>query len=561
MRLVTLAVLAALSLITPLTCAADTEAKPDLSRFLQPLQAQVIMPLEEGILIDKGGADHVAPGDMFATVTSEKRLTHPQTGQLLDTILTYGAMFEVTRVKQNLAYCKPLDTLQQPATGTEIRRFENIPVTFEDQPGQNFQLFRSLREKLPHLRWGEYVTGSAPTQPRSTPTLLIRYTGKQLQLFNQSMQILFSQPLQLTSSGQPGTSDQTRLPAPLLAPSIPVNVSGQLRPAAASPGSLIRVKLPPNLEIQALKISDINQDGQAEAILGFSSKLLVGRLNDGEFTEESRLGMSKKQQISDISVLDLDHDGQPEIIVSAVQENELHSTIYRYTQKSLLKVTESRLLFATFTDTAGQKILLATNENSLLGQKPVFYRIQLKGNRILKTPYQLPAARQPYGISKITNNQGQTFLVQISAENRLKVTNSEGDELWISGDYYGGSTAYLKVPQPGSRNIGDDEKLFLNSTLKRTSTQTLLVTKHKGASCFKNSPDYKNGRIVELRWNGYTLEEISVTENMGGRIADFDQADVNNDGIVDLIAAVSYKSKGFFSKPVSGLVIVYNNKP
>lgn len=544
-----------LILILPLTGSAQTEATADLIDFLRPLEAQVIMPLEDGILIDKGGADRVTPGDFFVVVSEEKRLTHPQTGELLDTLLEYGAVCEVTRVKQKLAYCASIDKPAQPITAAKVHRFENIPLFFEDVSGNGFAMFTALREKLPHLQWQEYVTKANADFEQNKPTLIIRHSTEQLQLLTNNKRILFSGKLNSIAHQNP--------PFVELAPVIPKATSGRNRlETVSAPAfkSLLPIKLSPDTEVQALKVHDLDRNGDPEIILGLNQTLVVGHLKEGVFIEQTRLALQANQQIIDISGIDLDKDGLAEIVVSALQDNEAFSAIYRYIDNKFTSITTSHLLFATFTTSDGENILLGISKASLLTPWPDFYRITLNGTQLVTEPFAIPAAQQPYGLARFTDSQGQPLLAQLTEDDHIKVTNSGGETLWTSEEHYGGTNRFITVPESGSKNAGNNIKNYLRAKLLNTSDQRLLVAKYADDSLFKNSQNYKNGQIAELRWNGFALEETANSATLNGYIADFDQTDLDNDGIQELIVAVVYKAQGFFSKPISGLVVIRNER-
>ncbi len=546
-------------LLTPMLCFAGLNAESALTDFLRPLSAEVIMPIENGILIDKGSVARVSPGDTFVVVSSEKKLLHPKTGQVLDILRGYGAFFEVTRVKQNLAYCKQIGGQGIPSAGTKVRRFENLPLSFEDTTGNGFALFSSLREQLPHLLWQEYQTAAKAQAVDGKPALLIRLANDRLQLLDQNGRILFA---------------QQRLAAPVSsAPSVPVAAAAAgpvsvttatglvLTRKAASAKKYLRISLPKKTEAQALRVLDLDGDGDLEIILGAGESILVGRLDTaGKFVELSRSVSRSYQKIYAIAALDLDQDGRPEIAVSALADNEVVSEIYEFSNNKLTLAATSQLLLASYQPIDGKEILLGMSKSSLLSSQPRLYKISLRGGRIEKSAFVIPAARQPFGISPLTDSQGNVLQVVSTEDNHLKVVNRQGESLWTSEEYYGGSTVHFNIPQPGSRNTGDDEKIFLNTRLQGSVNGTLLVAKHADTGFFKNSPNYKNGRIVELQWSGFTLEEIGTTENLGGFVTDFDQADIDNDGDQDLVVSVVYTQGGVFTEPVSGLVVISNER-
>lgn len=541
----------AVALLIPFPCAAQFQASPELKTFFKALQAEIIMPVEGGVLLNRGAGDHVAIGDIFTAVTAEKQLIHPQTGVLLDTQRTYGSQCEIIRIKQDLAYCKQLDKHQQTQAGGIVRRFENVPVYFEDSSGNGFQLFRNLRESFPHLRWQEYRDKAESNIQSTKPVLRVSYTGSDLQILNQQGTLLYIEKTNTNAALGTGAMISTA--------GVAGSPSAASKTATASqvgrvPDETLRLKLPADTEVQAISASNLDNNGPAEIIVGLDGALLIGQLKNGEFVEITRLELRNHQKITDISALDIDRDGYPEIIVSALENDEVHSLIYRYTENKLHEVTSSRLLFGAFSPGKGPEILLGMDKNSLLSQQQTYHRISLNGQTIVKEDFSLPGARQLYGITQI-NEEKQSYLVQMTGYDRLKITNSKNESIWTSDNSYGGSTTYIKTPLDGSKSV-DFDKLFLKSTIKKTSAQTLLVTKHDGQNILKNSPELKKGQIAELKWNGFSLDEIWASEILGGRIADFTLADIDQVQGDEIVAAVVYTPRSFFKKPVSGLVII-----
>lgn len=540
-------------------CAASSNPPDTLVDFFQSVTATVIMPIESGVLIDKGSADRIAPEDILSVVRTTTELRHPQTGKLLDIQTEYGEQLIVTKVNPHLSYCRFLGASGSLPAGTQVRRYANVPVYFSDPSGTGFSYFNSLRERLPHLLWKDYLTAAAFTGKSG---LVIQYTPDRVTVINQNQQILFIQQMTMTASPTAlANSAQEAAPGRPAAQS-PVGLlsGGTVKGAPASSDArkwtTRRIDLSPSGEVEALRVSDMDQDGIPEILLTIDRTLYVYHLEREQLVELTRLATGGLEQIVDLSVLDIDGDGKQEVIVSAINDNRGEARIFKYIASKLVPVADVSMLLATFQPLKGDPILVGLENRSILDRDPQFFSVRLEGRQLVKTPCTLDGVQQPYGVASLAAADGARWLVSLSPEGHLRTRDRQGDIRWESSENYGGSTKSISVPQPGKQNVDDFKKYFFNSRLVKTDKGTLLVTQHDGPGLFGNNPTYNNGRMVELYWNGTTLEELAKTEGLGGMIVDFDQYDLVGGGTKNIIAAIIYRQAGFLQKPLSGLVIL-----
>lgn len=541
------------------SCLAGPMTTDPLDGFFQPVTATVIMPLDSGILVDKGASDGIAPGDILTLITAEKPIVHPQTGQLLDTQTEYGTYFTVTRVKTNLSYCKSHDPNAEIPEGARVRRFGNVPIYFVDPAASGFQLFRSLREKHPQLLWKDYLTETTSQQTVQQPALFVRYTPRQILIRNQDQQTLFALSL--------GTgAEKAEVPAPATATAVTSSaaVTTGLTPSTGSTMTAVqgprewmvqRFALPGKGEVEAVKTGDLDHDGQTEVLVGMDGDVILGRLAEGVLTEIARIPADSRQQIVDISTLDIDADGNLEVVVSALKENRAIAWVYEFAGNRLLPVAETGMLLATFKPLKGEPILVGLNNSAILNLQPQFFRVNIVNGELVTTPLDMGPIRQPYGVVSSPGADQERLLISLSEQGRLRVTDSSGQVRSESAEGYGGSDKGIKVAQPGSRNVDDFEMYFLNSRIQKTVRGTILVARHDGPGLFRNNPEYENGRLVEVVWNGTTLEEVAESPSLGGMLVDFDQFERSGDGLKVLVG-MNYRKEGFFQEALSGLVVL-----
>ncbi|ORJ62069.1 FG-GAP repeat domain-containing protein [Geothermobacter hydrogeniphilus] len=542
--------LLAASLVCPDIVRAESGA--NLTDFFAPLTAKVIMPVEKGVLIDKGAADGLAPGDILALVKTEKEIRNPRTGEVVDTLTDYAGFLVADRVKANLSYCRVVGRTGSVKEGSSARRFENVPIFFEDASGDGFPVFQALRKKLPHLLWQDYRVGSSPLTADG-PALQIRYEDGSLTVVNRNKQILFVQRQVLPAPAAPVVAGRP-VSAPVVAPSVAapsVAVAEGRQPSWQAE----RIALDEQGAIAAVRAGDLDGDGRSDVLVGFDHALLVGHLENGKFREVSRTVFSADPQLINLSLFDLDGDGRLEVIASLLEEDRADARVYRFADGRLTRIAGAPMLLSIYQPAQGKAVVIGLDSTELMNRKPQFYTVTLANGQLLRTPCSLTGPDQPYGVVGFTDGDGASWLALLSPSGRIQVRNGDGEVRWESSDRFGGSTRGIQVAQPGRQNPDDFKMYFFRSRLLRTVRGTLLVSRHDDPGVFGNNPSYRKGTMVELAWNGASLDEIDRSRPLGGMVVDFDPLDQSGDGS-RLLVAVLYREPGFFQKAVSGLVVL-----
>lgn len=540
---------------------ASGSAPARLADFFKPVAAKVVMQVESGVLVDKGSADGIAPGDILTVVENEKLLHHPQTGQLLDTLTIYGSHLVATRVKADISYCRELSPGEKIVAGTPLHRYGNVPVFFEDVSGSGFRLFQSLRQDLPQLRWEEYRLAKEGEFPEQKAALVIRHTSDRILVLNQDRKILFSEKRPSTGSGVEGNGTSSQRETSLAENPSRAGGGATISPAGLpSPDgktwSIQRFDWPEGGEIEALQVSDLDQDGRADILFSVGGTLIFGHLQDQKLIEKSRFTDRGWDQIIDISILDLNDDGMDEVIVSGLDGSRALGRILRWRENGFVTVTTVPMLMGIFQPMNKPPMLIGMNDGEFLDIQPRIFKIALAEGQLVKNPLPLDNVQHPYGFATFPVDEGKPWLILLSARDKLRLLDGEGQVRWESSEHFGGSIQNIKIPLPGSRNSGSFDRYFFRSRLYKTQRDTVLVAQHDDPGLFKNSTNYENGRLVELAWNGNFMEEVGRSQPLGGMISDFDLYDLKDGGPQEVIASVIYRQGGLFQKPFSGLVIL-----
>ncbi len=167
-------------LLIAMVPSARADVPDDIARDFAPLSGYVVMPADGEFLIDRGGADGIAAGDLFSVVRPGEQIVHPVTGKVLGTLDRVKGFLQVTRVRPGYSHARPLEVREKIGKGDIVRRFELIPAAFIDTTGTGRPLYERLRTVLPGLEW-RIVAASADGGaeiPKGTILALVLENGR-----------------------------------------------------------------------------------------------------------------------------------------------------------------------------------------------------------------------------------------------------------------------------------------------------------------------------------------------------------------------------------------------
>lgn len=550
-------------------------AADNLQDFFAPARGTIIMPLADKFIIDLDVADNVAQGDLLSVIYEGEKIVHPTTGAILGTLNDYGPVLQITEIKSGYSYARLISGEQPIKRGDKISRFENIPVYFLDQSGQDAPLYSKLKRELPQLSWAGYLTETKSDFFHQRPLLLIKRLNDNLALLDQSNSVIqyfsLSMPAGSANPAAPPVAPAAPAPSavlPLSAPQLsakPLADSGLFsapppqRPAAEKQSGTIRSSRF-NSQIHAIKFIAPTATGLLQAVIALDDKLILGTFSDHEFVPKSEVALNNHQQILKLASYDIDADGVSEILASGVNDLEIDSLILKVDNGQLVVHSRHNRLLNRHLSASGEVTLLGQSIDDLLAQPQGAAQLQLIEGEFKTGSFAAEPFFQLYGTTSIGTETGKQLKVMLTGQDNLRVIGAENNRLWQSEALYGGVEAAVRYqPQDGYQD-NDPRKIYLKANIVTTARNSIITTRHEGNRVLTNTPNLGAGQIVELYWNGFSLEEAGSTPNLGGYIPDFDLADIDGDGDQDLVAAVVYTKKGLFTKPVSGIVVVTNDR-
>ena len=329
--------------------------------------------------------------------------------------------------------------------------------------------------------------------------------------------------------------------------------------AGAEDGSRLRTqRLSYNMVDMA--VGDFNGDGKNEvAILSDHDLRIYAWPANGQLKLLGETVVSRSNNNFSMRAIDLNRDRTMAIVVATTEEasNRPYSFIYSFKGNKFSTVAERIPYFVSVMRVP------PTYAPTLVGQAWDSLKLFAPGVRImtkqdgkftLGTRIDLPTGATVFNCVWLPagkNGKGEQ-LVMLTEDERIKLFQGHGNTLvHTTMERYSGSATgmdhYKGMPGLGiDKNYQLPGKYYapmrlIAADIGNTGDYTLLVNKpiSTAAQFFDRYRFFPQGEIHALYWDGVGLGLKWKTRRIRGSVAEIDLADVNNDGILDLVVGLN----------------------
>ncbi len=217
----------------------EAKTLEDLYQDFSPLSALVISIEGQEVILDKGRADGVHPGDLFTVYKQGKKIIHPTTKKVLGFLKIPIGKIEVQRLDENFSTALIIEAREKIKVGAPAIRFADQKVLIvETVSGAALELLPLLKAKLPDLKFElakdiRFEELSSAYLAREGIDLVFVTDGQRVRVYNRRLEILqiyglagLSQPLsapapQVVPPSPRPQVPQPKTPSPLSPPSAP----------------------------------------------------------------------------------------------------------------------------------------------------------------------------------------------------------------------------------------------------------------------------------------------------------------------------------------------------
>ena len=323
--------------------------------------------------------------------------------------------------------------------------------------------------------------------------------------------------------------------------------------------------------ITAMATGDLNNDGKVQVVAATDSSLMIYSMKGNVLALDQTLDYESYLRIVSLDIADINNNGYPEIFVSAltVHRDSLSSLVVEFDGSGYATLMDGESQYYRVIKTQEDtQVLLAQDK----GSHPFSGRIHImtaNGD----TYSEEKRIRMPRGTSVLSLAKGPvrdedgSEYVMINQHDRLVVASDSGSMEWESSAKYGGTNNMWLMPSDGSDASYRDRR-YINPRIKfydidGDGKPNPIVVKNSeiGGGTFGQYKKFKDGNLQVMNWNGIALAPVFQTMAVQGWISDFDIADLDGDGIDELVVSVVGRTKmSILSRDKSSNILSYKLK-
>ncbi|MFW6236162.1 MAG: FG-GAP-like repeat-containing protein [Desulfovibrionales bacterium] len=256
-----------------------------------------------------------------------------------------------------------------------------------------------------------------------------------------------------------------------------------------------------------------------------------------------------------INMMDLDRDGNAEIIVTAMQDEHMRSFMLNFKDGKFTLYADNIDMFLNVVRTpphflptlVGQK----KGQGGKLFQREVYEVVRMSGSFQRGNKLALPSSANALNFVYLPQENGYK-LVLAAKKDYLQVYNESNSLQFSSMDKYAGSAIGLETDDtmPGlqkSKSSEGNESYYyvplrmVPADLNGDNNFELVVNRNisLAGQFFGRYRSFPQGEIHSLYWDGIGLNMLWKTKRIKGSVVDYGIADINNDGSKDLYVCIN----------------------
>jgi len=343
-----------------------------------------------------------------------------------------------------------------------------------------------------------------------------------------------------------------------------VNVGKDAEGSHKKPSFVKRFKL----EIRGLDVGDLDGDGETELVFIDKTTVYVYKWQKkGPYLFKTIEGSWSPNYIY-VTVADLDGNDKAEIYVCNLTETNVASFVLEWDGAKFKKTIHGQTWLIRVVDLPSKgKVILGQRRNAEGNYIGGVHRLKRQGNELVSVEaLNLPRFSNVFNFAQSDlAGKGSFFTTLLDPWEHLQVYSPAGERLWKSDDFFGGSLCYMAWMDPYSSANDEAQtavRVFIASPIftydiDGDGKEEVVICKNhsKAGRLFTDFRWFGSGRVHFLDWDEAGLESRWTSQKLSGTVVGYQVADVDNDGLKELVVANVTSESYFVGLPKSRLVV------
>jgi TolB-like protein len=324
------------------------------------------------------------------------------------------------------------------------------------------------------------------------------------------------------------------------------------------------------MEIRGLDVGDVDGDGKTELVMIDKDTVYVYKWGKNRLIQFQEIKGTWSPNFIYVSVADLTGNGIAEIYVSNLTVTNASTFVLEWDGGKFKEAAKRESWLIRVVDLPGRGETLLGQRRSTEGKYigDVYVLTRNGDGFAAGEAIKLPKNGNVFNfIQSDLAGKGGIYTTMLDPYEHLNVYNQEGESLWKSDEYFGGTLTYMeymdvnvnRMVQTGVR-IFIPSPIFLYDINGDGKREVVVCQNHsKVARIFGDFRWFGSGKVHFMDWDGASLVSKWVTPKLSGTTVGYKVADLDNDGLSELIVA-SVTSESYFVGLPQSRLLVYDLK-